>query len=65
MTEAEARILARARMGVMPTPAETAATITTLEELDAYRVGLTARGALTTEAMAAIRDRQDEIRRRK
>lgn len=65
MTEAEARILERARMGAMPTPAETAATITSLEELDAYRKGLTDRGALTADAMAAIRDRQDEIRRRK
>lgn len=65
MTEAEARILARARMGVMPTPAETVETITTLEELDAYRSGLSARGALTTDAMAAIRDRQDKIKGRR
>jgi hypothetical protein len=64
MTEAEARILQRARLGIPPTPADTVATIATLDELDAYRAGLSARGALTSDAMAAIRDRQDQIRGR-
>ncbi len=63
MTDAEASIIAKHRAGQVITPADTVATINTLVELDAYRVGLSARGALTTEAMAAIRDRQDRLRK--
>jgi hypothetical protein len=62
MTNAERLILSAHRAGQPVTPAMTVATIHTLEELDAYRKGLSGRGALTADAMAAIRDRQDEIR---
>jgi hypothetical protein len=62
MTNAEWLILSAHRAGRPVTPAMTVATIHTLEELDAYRKGLSARGALTADAMAAIRDRQDAIR---
>lgn len=64
MTEADRHILAVVRSGRAPTPEETVATIASLEELDAYRVGLSQRGALTTDAYAAIRARQDQLRAR-
>jgi hypothetical protein len=41
----------------------TVATISTIAELDAYRKGMTENGALTSDAMAAIRDRQDALRK--
>ena len=37
------------------------ATITSLEELDGFRRGLSESGELTTDVMAAIRDRQDRL----
>lgn len=64
MTPAELRIIDKARRGQTITPADTVATITSLAELDAYRKGLSARGALTSDAMAAIRDRQDLLKTR-
>ncbi len=38
--------------------------ITTLAELDAYRVGLSEKGKLDADAMAAIHDRQDVLHKR-
>lgn len=61
MTPAELRILDKARRGHVVTVADTVATIMSLAELDAYRKGLSARGALTTDAMQAIRDRQNAL----
>lgn len=61
MTPAESRILDRAKQGIAPTPADIVQTISCLAELDGYRVGLSARGALTTDAMEAIKARQDQL----
>ena len=61
MTPAEFRILERAKMGIDPTPADIVQTIACMAELDGYRVALSARGALTTDAMAAIKARQDQL----
>jgi hypothetical protein len=58
-------LLDKLRSGAVITPADTCSTITTLAELDAYRKGLSERGALTSDAMAAIRDRQDSLKRGK
>jgi len=63
MTGPERDILAAQRAGKPVTAAMTCATISTLEELNHYRVGLSERGALTSDAMAAIRDRQDALLR--
>jgi hypothetical protein len=63
MTAAERRIYTALKAGQRVTPAMTVATISTLAELDAYRKGMTENGALTSDAMAAIRDRQDELRK--
>ena len=65
MTDAATRdLMASIRAGHVPTAAQTVATITSLTELDAYRKGLSARGALTADAMAAIRDRMDYLQAR-
>lgn len=64
MTEADRHLLALVRAGVAPTPADICATISSLAELDAYRRGLSQRGALTTDVMAAIRDRMDFLQQR-
>lgn len=61
MTPAENRILERAKQGIPPTPADIVQTIACLAELDGYRQGLSQRGALTTDAMAAIKARQDQL----
>ena len=61
MTPTEHCIAAK-RAGLPITVAMVAATINSLPELDAYRVGLSERGALDADAMAAIRDRQDYLR---
>lgn len=61
MTPTEHCIAAK-RAGLPITPAMVAATINCLVELDAYRKGLSERGALDADAMAAIRDRQDYLR---
>lgn len=50
--------------GEEPKPRHVVQTIGTLTELDAYRTGLSDRGALDADAMAAIRDRQDVLRKR-
>jgi len=41
------------------------AALTTAAGVNHYRVGLSERGALTSDAMAAIRDRQDALLRGK
>lgn len=60
---AERAIYAAYRAGQEVTPEMTVATISKLAELNAYHVGLSERQALTTEAMRAIRDRQDALLR--
>ena len=52
------------RNGELPKPALVVMSITTLAELDAYRVGLSEKGKLDSDAMAAIRDRQDVLHKR-
>ena len=58
MTSPTEAIMDIIRAGGTPTPEMTCATIATGEELDAYRAGLRARGALTNEAVAAIEARR-------
>ena len=55
------RILAAKRAGQPITPAMVCATIDSIEELDAYRRGLIARG-ITTDDVAAIEARRKELR---
>lgn len=62
MTREEAQILAKIRRGDHVTQYDKVAAMYTLGELRTYRAGLSATGALTTEARDAIRDRQDQIR---
>lgn len=49
------------RAGQEPKARLVVQTITSLEELDAYRQGLSQRGALDADAMAAIKSRQDYL----
>jgi hypothetical protein len=64
MTPDEARVLSIVRNGGVPSVADTVSTIISLAELDAYRKGLSMRGALSPEAIALIRDRQDYLKAR-
>lgn len=57
------QILAKVRAGKQITHDDVAGTITTLEELEAYRLGLRGRGALTTDALAAIEARRFVLQR--
>lgn len=57
-------ILALIRAGGTPTPAMTCATITTLVELEQYRIGLKLTGRLTDEANHAIAVRGHQLRQK-
>lgn len=59
----EAIVIANHRKGIASTAREVAATIRTIEELDAYHNGLQARGALSGEMIVAIEARRTEIKR--
>lgn len=58
---AQERALAKIRRGQPLTEDDKADTITSADELAAYEDGLKRRGALTTDAMAAITRRRKEI----
>lgn len=58
------QLVARWKRGAGAKPDLTVRTIWSLAELDAYRRGLSERGALDTDAMAAIRERQDYLQAR-
>lgn len=57
----EQRILDAVRAGHPVTHAMTCDTITTAQELDAYRSGIRGRGALTADAIKAIERRRGEL----
>lgn len=64
MTEARENLLRAWRSGKDANPRDAVQLIHDLAQLDAYRVGLSQRGAMTNEHMDAIRDRQDYLARK-
>ena len=60
---AQERALAKIRRGEALSEDDKAATISSRDELDAYLKGLSDRGRLTSEALAAIIKRQGELGR--
>ena len=61
MTHAQTHLLAKARAGQPITPDDVVPTITSRDELAAYRDGLKLRGALTADAMQAVQRRAKQM----
>jgi hypothetical protein len=61
MTLAEQHLLALARAGLMPTPADVVQTITSPAEMAGCEAGLVSRGAKNGDALAAIEGRKQQM----